>query len=143
MIYEEWIRNIDELSKKNDKNILLLMQQEDKNEYICDMLEPKLENLVYFKIRKMVSKLSSEISNMFMDHNYLDLMLVNYNKDKKFILGICEIKQMSSDVRDKLIKKVNDETERVFEMLIREANKVDMSGVLGMTIKNNMIRGDK
>lgn len=140
MKYEEWIKVIDEVAKYNDKDKLELMKKQEFDPNISRLLEGKLENLVYFKLSKAIKKILRDIEIIFKDYNYLDMELVNFKKDINYILEICNLKQISDDVRYRLIDKVKNEINKVYDILIREANRTDIVGVLGMTIKNNMIK---
>lgn len=140
MKYEEWIKVIDEVAKYNDKDKLELMKKQEFDSSINRLLEGKLENLVYFKLSKAIKKILRDIEIIFNDYNYLDMELVNFKKDINYILEICNLKQISDDVRYRLIDKVKNEVNKVYDILIREANRTDIVGVLGMTIKNNMIK---
>lgn len=140
MKYEEWIKVIDEVAKYNDKDKLELMKKQEFDSSINRLLEGKLENLVYFKLSKAIKKILRDIEIIFNDYNYLDMELVNFKKDINYILEICNLKQISDDVRCRLIDKVKNEVNKVYDILIREANRTDIVGVLGMTIKNNMIK---
>lgn len=140
MKYEEWLEYINYLAKFNDKDKLDIMKRQEVDINIQDILEPKLENLVYVKLNSTIKKILRDLTNMFGDVNFLDLSLVNFKKEINFIIDICSLRQISDELKSKLIIKIKDDTSKVYDILIREANRVDQNGILSMVIKNNMIK---
>lgn len=140
MNYEDLIKLIDELGNSNNQELLDKMITGEVNLNIRDMVEPKIENLVYLKLSKAMKKIVRDLTEIFSDVNYLDLALVNYKKEINFIREIASINYISSEMRDKLNTKIKDDTDKIYDILIKEANRVDQSGILSMTIKNNKIR---
>lgn len=140
MTYETWLSNIETLTNSNNVDILEQLLAEPANPNIAHLLEPKIEHLINIKLSNSVRKITRELNNIFLDPNYLDLTLVNFKKEIKFINRLCQLNVLYEDSKTRLAAKIKDETQKIYEILIKEADKVDPTGVLGMTIKNNQIK---
>ena len=140
MNYEEYISIIDQLMNKSDVVLKdkLLDSIIDSNLY--SMIEPKLEQLIKYRFQISINKMVKNLEFMFSDINNLDQYLVNFKKEIKFIYELTNINTISENKKNELKKMLKVETEKVYDILIDKANKVDITGVLSMTIKNNRIK---
>lgn len=141
MTYEEWLKNIEEL-KSTNINIekLNLLKNTELNTNLIPILEPKLTSLVISKFEKSIEKVIQELPNMFSDVNYLDLTLIDFKKEINFIKEIINLKQITQEEQFKLKEKLKTEVENVYDILIREANRSDQTGIYAITINNNKIK---
>ena len=141
MTYEEWLNTIESLKNTTtNKEILDKLKQEPLNNNLYDILRPKLENLIITRYELSVNKIIKELELIFSDVNYLDLSLLNFKKEIKYLLELIKIKQIPIDVQINQTLKIKEDTEEVYKILIKEADKYDYTGVFSLTIKNNMIK---
>lgn len=141
MTYEEWLNIIESLKNTNtNKEILDKLKQEPLNENLMDILRPKLESLIITRYELSVNKIVKELELIFSDVNYLDLSLLNFKKEINYLLELIRIKQIPLDIQVNQTLKIKEDTEEVYKILIKEADKYDYTGVFSLTIKNNMIK---
>jgi hypothetical protein len=141
MTYEEWLNIIESLKNTNtNQEILKRLQNEPQNTNISDILRPKLEKLITDRFELSVNKIVKEIEFIFSDVNYLDLALLNFKKEINYLLELIRIQQVPIDIQVNKTKEIKEDTKKVYEILIKEADKYDYTGVFSLTIKNNMIK---
>lgn len=138
MNYEEWINFFDILKKSNNEEVKnkLLNEYNDNLRY---MLIPKIIELVKYKFNIAVQSILNNLDNIFDDSNMLDMSLVKLKKDLLFIYELTNMKELDEVNNKKLKSTLKKETQRVYDILSKEATKVDPTGVLNLTIKNNII----
>ena len=141
MTYEEWLNIIESLKNTNtNQEILKRLQNEPQNTNISDILRPKLEKLITDRFELSVNKIVKEIEFIFSDVNYLDLALLNFKKEINYLLELIRIQQVPIDIQVNKTKEIKEDTKKVYEILIKEADKYDYTGAFSLTIKNNMIK---
>lgn len=141
MTYEEWLNIIESLKNTNtNQEILKRLQNEPQNTNISDILRPKLEKLITDRFELSVNKIVKEIEFIFSDVNYLDLALLNFKKEINYLLELIRIQQVPIDIQVNKTKEIKEDTKKVYEILIKEADKHDYTGVFSLAIKNNMIK---
>ena len=141
MTYEEWLNIIESLKNTNtNQEILKRLQNEPQNTNISDILRPKLEKLITDRFELSVNKIVKEIEFIFSDVNYLDLALLNFKKEINYLLELIRIQQVPIDIQVNKTKEIKEDTKKVYEILIKESDKYDYTGVFSLTIKNNMIK---
>lgn len=141
MTYEEWLNTIESLKNTNtNKEILNKLKKEPLNINLNDILRPKLENLIITRYELSVNKIIKELDFIFSDVNYLDLSLLNFKKEINYLLELIRINQIPIDIQVNQTLKIKEDTEEVYKILIKEADKYDYTGVFSLTIKNNMIK---
>ena len=104
------------------------------------MIETKLSNLVKEKFEKSISKIIRELPTIFSDVNYLDLTLINLKKEINFIKEIIQLKQISISEQNNLLNLIKEQTENTYNILLKEANQTDQTGIYTITINNNRIK---
>ena len=112
MTYEEWLKNIEEL-KQTNINIekLNILKEAPINENLFQMIENKLLELVKIKFEKSITKLIKELPTIFSDVNYLDLALIDFKKEIKFLIEIIHLKQISPPEQIALLNMIKKQTE--------------------------------
>lgn len=141
MTYEEWLEIIEKLNNTNtNQEILKKLQNEPLNTNLEQLLSPKLQKLIEDRFDLSVNKIIKELDFIFSDVNYLDLALINFKKEIKYLLELVRIKQIPIDYQINQTITIENDTKKVYEVLIKEADKYDYTGVFSLTIKNNMIK---
>jgi len=141
MTYEEWLEIIEKLNNTNtNQEILKKLQNEPLNTNLEQLLSPKLQKLIEDRFDLSVNKIIKELDFIFSDINYLDLALINFKKEIKYLLELVRIKQIPIDYQINQTITIENDTKKVYEVLIKEADKYDYTGVFSLTIKNNMIK---
>lgn len=141
MTYEEWLSTIEKLTSTNiNQELLNKLKQEPINTNLKDLILPKLLKLIQNRFDLSVNKITNELEFLFNDVNYLDLSLLNYKKEMNYLLELIKINQIPQDIQLEKINKLKEDTEKVYNILIKEADRYDYTGVFSMTIKNNMIK---
>lgn len=139
MSYEEWIECINILKKSNNEDIKNKLLNE-YNDNLKEMLIPKLIDLVKEKFSIAVSKILDNLDEVFNDNNVLDMYLVKFKKDVIFDYKLIDMKEIPDEVKKILKDTLKKDTKEVYDILIKEADKDDPTGVLKITIKNNAIK---
>jgi hypothetical protein len=103
-------------------------------------LEPRLSITIKTKFQYSIDKVIKNLSDIFYDVNNLDIYLVNYRKEVRFIERLINTKHLSEEKKKELNDMLKNETENVYNILIKEANREDPTGLYAMTIKNNRIK---
>lgn len=140
MNYEQWLNFIEELKINITPEKIKTIQKIEYNENIQGILEPKLVNLIKEKFQDNISKIIKELPLIFSDTNYLELNLITFKKQIFQLLEIIKIKQISINNREMLTKMIKTESNNIYDILIKEANRNDPTGIFGMTINNNKIK---
>lgn len=141
MTYEEWLNIIEEL-KSDNINIekLNIIKATQINENINSNLVPKLEQLVRERFNNSINKIIKNLGALFQDINYLDLVLLNYQKEIKFLIELSSIKQIPLDKQTELKDLIKIEGNKVFDILDKEAIVEDYTGGLSSIINNYRIK---
>lgn len=141
MTYEEWLSTIEQLNTTNtNQDLLNKLKQEPVNNNLSSMIVPKLVTLINNRFELSVNKIIKELEYIFTDINYLDLSLLNFKKEIKYLLELINLQHIPEDIKQASINKLKQDTNKVYDILIKEADKYDYTGVASMTIKNNMIK---
>lgn len=141
MTYEEWLSTIDQLNTTNtNQDLLNKLKQEPVNNNLSSMIVPKLVTLINNRFELSVNKITKELEYIFTDINYLDLSLLNFKKEIKYLLELINLQHIPEDIKQTSTNKLKLDTNKVYDILIKEADKYDYTGVASMTIKNNMIK---
>lgn len=140
MNYEQWLNFIEELKINITSEKIKTIQNIEYNENIQGILEPKLINLVKEKFQNIISKIIKELPLIFSDINYLELNLINFKKQITQLLELIKIKQFSINNQTKLIEMIKTESNNIYDILMKESNKNDPTGIFSMTINNNKIK---
>ncbi len=141
MTYEEWLNLIEEL-KTGNTNVEKLnkIKSAEINTNFNDLLEPKLEKLIKERFNTYITKIINDLGNIFYDMNYLDLVLLNYQKEIRFLIELSSIKQLSSSKQFELTQMIKNEANKVFDILNKEAMISDYTGALTSIINNYRIK---
>lgn len=140
MTYEEWLECINILKNKNDEDVKNKLLNEPLNENIQYILEPKIIELLKYKFGKSIEKIRTSLDETIYDANILDLELNDFKKELKFIMELVNIKELSDSNRKVIKEVVIEESDKVYEILIKEARISDPIGILEQVIKNNRIK---
>ena len=106
MTYEEWLITIENLKNTNiNQELLDKIKNTDINENINNMLIPKITSMLKYRFDESINKITRDIYQIFSDHNYLDLALLNFKKEIKYLIELTNIKQLPNDIKEQLINK--------------------------------------
>lgn len=141
MQYEEWLNILEEL-KTSSTNIdtLKRMQNADVNPNFNNMLVPKLEELIKTKFNYSIEKIIKNLGDIFSDINYLDLTLLNFKKEINYVIELSKLKQIPPEKQIEIQIVLKTETNKVYDILCTEADKIDYTGGTSIIIKNNRIK---
>lgn len=141
MTYEEWLNIIEELKTSNiNLEKLNIIKNTEINNNINDLLIPKIELLIRERFNNHINKIIKELSNIFQDINYLDLTLLNFQKELKFLTELSTLKQLPTQKQNELKEMLKTESTKVFDILNNEATIVDHTGALTSVINNYRIK---
>lgn len=140
MSYDEWIDAINVLKERNDENIKNKIVSESLNLNLQEMLEPKLIELIKFKLNISINKIKNLLDDMFNDKYMLDLYLNNFKRDLYFIVDLLNVKQLTNEKKESMKEKIIESTNETYDILIKEAQNIDPIGILEQVIKNNRIK---
>ena len=141
MTYEEWLSTIEQLNTTNtNQDLLNKLKQEPVNNNLSSMIVPKLVTLINNRFELSVNKITKELEYIFTEINYSDLSLLNFKKEIKYLVELINLQHIPEDIKQTSINKLKQDTNKVYDILIKEADKYDYTGVASMTIKNNMIK---
>ena len=140
MNYQEWLDVIETLRVSNKDDLIKRIAEEPENPNISNLLAPKLDQLIKDRFQKSINKIIGSLETMFEDENNLDLDLLNFKKEVLKTKELLENKQMTEDHKQILNDMIKRECDNVYNILIKEADRDDDTGVLSMVIKNNRIK---
>lgn len=141
MTYEEWLSSIEEINKTSiNMAVLEKMKNAEINMNINEMLYPKLVSAIRNRFTNSINKIINSLDMVFSDKNYLDLELLNFKKELKFLDELTRLKQIPDEIKIDLFSTLVNESNNVYNILEKEANKIDYTGVYGSIIRNNRIK---
>ena len=141
MTYEEYLNLFNELKNPTYNNELLnKLKTMPINPNLQELLSPKYEDLINYKFTESVKKIKTDLPTIFDDNNYLDLYLVNFKKEINYLLEMLKIDLLPPSTKEQLAKTIKEGTDKIYEILINEANREDLTGIYALTIKNNQIK---
>lgn len=141
MTYEEWLSSIEEINKTSiNMTVLEKMKNAEINMNINEMLYPKLVSAIRNRFTNSINKIINSLDIVFSDKNYLDLELLNFKKELKFLDELTRLKQIPDEIKIDLFNTLVNESNNVYNILEKEANKIDYTGVYGSIIRNNRIK---
>lgn len=141
MTYEEWLESIEEINKTSiNMTVLEKMKNAEINMNINEMLYPKLVSAIRNRFTNSINKIINSLDIVFSDKNYLDLELLNFKKELKFLDELTRLKQIPDEIKIDLFNTLVNESNNVYNILEKEANKIDYTGVYGSIIRNNRIK---
>lgn len=141
MTYEEWLNIIEDLKTSNiNLEKLNIINNTEINNNINDLLIPKIEILIRERFNNHINKIIKDLSNIFQDINYLDLTLLNFQKELNFLTELSKIKQLPIQKQNELKEMLKNESAKIFDILNNEATIVDHTGALTSVINNYRIK---
>lgn len=139
MKYEEWLEILKELKQSSDIEKIEKLKKEPINSNINDLLQPKIESLIIERFRNSVNKIINQLDNILSDPNILDLSLISFKKEIILTKELANLKQLSSESKNELNDMLKDETNKVFDILIKESHNIDYTGSTERIINNSRI----
>ena len=139
MKYEEWLEILEELKQSSDIEKIEKLKKEPINSNINDLLQPKIESLIIERFRNSVNKIINQLDNILSDPNILDLSLISFKKEIILTKELANLKQLSSESKNELNDMLKDETNKVFDILIKESHNIDYTGSTERIINNSRI----
>ncbi len=141
MTYEEYLELFKKLKTPNYNNELLnKLKNSPVNSNLQELLSEKYRDVIIYKFSESVKKIKSALTTIFDDINYLDIILVNFKKEIKYLKEMIDITILTPEEQQTLINTIKDETDKTYEILIKEANIEDKSGAMALIINNNRIK---
>ncbi len=140
MSYEEWLNRIEALSNKNDYNILKELETVPYNANLEELLTPKLSDLVTKKLTKSINSIVKSLELIYKDPNELDICMIEFKKNIQFIYKLINIKQLKPEKQKEMRANLKIETDKTYDILEKEAVKIDNLGIFQMVIRNNRIK---
>jgi hypothetical protein len=140
MSYEEWLNRIEALSNKNDYNILKELETAPYNANLEELLTPKLSDLVTKKLTKSINSIVKSLELIYKDPNELDICMIEFKKNIQFIYKLINIKQLKPEKQKEMRANLKIETDKTYDILEKEAVKIDNVGIFQMVIRNNRIK---
>lgn len=140
MSYDEWIQSLEILKNTNNKEIKEKLVSEEYNPNIADKIETKVLELIDFKLNKAIKSIISSIGEMLSNSFSLDMFMIEFKKKILFIDELLNIKQISVKKKELAKENLKNETEKVYNILIKESRGMDPYGIFETTIKNNKIK---
>jgi hypothetical protein len=138
--YDEWIQSLEILKNTNNKEIKEKLVSEEYNPNIADKIETKVLELIDFKLNKAIKSIISSIGEMLSNSFSLDMFMIEFKKKVLFIDELLNIKQISVKKKELAKENLKNETEKVYNILIKESRGMDPYGIFETTIKNNKIK---
>jgi len=138
--YDEWIQSLEILKNTNNKEIKEKLVSEEYNPNIADKIETKVLELIDFKLNKAIKSIISSIGEMLSNSFSLDMFMIEFKKKILFIDELLNIKQISVKKKELAKENLKNETEKVYNILIKESRGMDPYGIFETTIKNNKIK---
>ena len=87
----------------------------------------------------IVNKIINQLDNILIDPNILDLSLISFKKEIILTKELANLKQLSSESKNELNDMLKDETNKVFDILIKESHNIDYTGSTERIINNSRI----
>lgn len=141
MNYEEYLQLFNELKESSlNVDIINRLKNIPLNANIQEMLEPKYIDIINYKLSNSISRIKNELGSIFDNVNYLDMSLVNFKKEINYIKELSTIKILTQAHQEEINNNIKLEIEKVYNILIKEANIIDPTGIYALTIKNNEIK---
>ena len=140
MSYEEWLNKIEQLTNKNDYNILKEIESVPYNPNFEDLLTPKLVDLINNKLAKSITNIVNNLEYIYNDQNELDICMIEFKKNIKFIYKLIRIKQLKPEKQKELNDMLKEETDKTYDILEKQSIKFDNIGIFQMIIRNNRIK---
>lgn len=141
MTYEEWLSIIEEISKSSiNMTTLEKLKNTEINPNINEMVYPKLVSTIKNRFTNSINKIINSLDIVFSDKNYLDLELLNFKKELKYLEELTKLKQIPDELKIDLYSTLVNESNNVYNILEKEADKIDYTGVYGSIIRNNRIK---
>ena len=140
MSYEEWLNKIEQLTNKNDYNILKEIESVPYNPNFEDLLTPKLVDLINNKLAKSITNIVNNLEYIYNEKNELDICMIEFKKNIKFIYKLIRIKQLKPEKQKELNDMLKEETDKTYDILEKQSIKFDNIGIFQMIIRNNRIK---
>ena len=103
---------------------------------ICHLIK----NLIRTKFNNSINKIIKNLGEIFSDVNYLDLTLLNFKKEINYVIELSKLKQLPPEKQIELQIILKTETNKVYDILCTEADKIDYTGSTSIIIRNNRIK---
>ena len=144
MTYNDWLDFIKkiETSKLSD-DMLDVIKNNQLNDSFKENVLTKMDEAIYKRLSTAAENISSKLTYLFEDEYLMEMQLVIFKKESKILYKIVKSGIFPQEYVEKRTEQIRYDVDKIFDILYNEANKIDFSGVLGMSIKNNRIRWDK
>ena len=131
MTYEEWVNNIEIIEKTNNEMILKQLENEMINDAINHNISEKLKQMIDKKFTNINNKVIAALDG-FYDENEVDITMVNLKKEFKYLMRICNLKQIEN--RDLVIKEIKNGINEIYNILEEKTLNFDDSGMINLII---------
>ena len=140
MNYNEWLELLDILTKSSDNNYIEKVLNEPLNPNLIDKIKPKIINMIHERLAYLVKNITINLDEIFNDKYMLDIELVNFRKSIIQTLNLINNNYLTEAEKRNLITKLNEDIDKVYTILEKEALISDETGELLSIVKNNRIK---
>ena len=144
MTYNDWLEFIKKIeSGKLTDEFVDFLKNNQLNDSFKDQVLPKMDDAITKRLSTDLDNIATKINYLFDDEYLMDMQLVIFRKDINILYRMVYSGFFSEDYVFTKSNMIKNSVNKIFDILYDKANEVDLTGALGMSIKNNRIRWEK
>ena len=139
--YYEWIQAIDYIKDKpqNDLYIETLRKGTlETDNLIINKIGRELASVIQYRTEKTISSFMEYLKSG-VDYNGLSLEIIKVRKEFNYSKKLVYLKIFPRDLSDKIAAVIQDNADKLQEILVEKTKNADRSGILNSLIKQNPI----